>query len=218
MADYTWVSYSGTARIALAVGLFAAAAVVAYAGLRLPLPVRPREHGKATVRIVVRVWILAIVVFLVCVSICIAQARHHPHLPGSAPADPITPITYASVGILFLLVLLIGRSQTWPVRIAGAAIAAMTAPMIFELPFDLIIMSRSYPAIPPDPTAYRVLLFAPLLLVELTTLAFLALSPMVTFRKTGLFCFASMLAVPRRWGPPETGHQPGARLTRFARR
>ena len=32
--------------------------------------------------------------------------------------------------------------------VLSAAIAAMAAPMVFELPFDLIVMARTYPPIP----------------------------------------------------------------------
>lgn len=193
------MGYGGDARIALAVVLLAVVAVVVYAGCRLPLPVRAPRRGQLAVAAAVVVWVLAIVAFLACVSIYISHARGNPDLAQGAPADPITPITYTCVGILFVIVLLVGRGHTWPVRLAGAAVAAMTAPMIFELPFDLIVMARSYPPIPPHPAAYRVLFFAPLFLVELTTLAFLVLSPMVTFRKTAVLCFAAMLVVFAVW-------------------
>lgn len=199
MARYTWIGYGGTAKITLAVALLAAAAIVAYAGFRWPLPVRPPRRGQAVVALVAGTWVFAIVTFLVCVSILIQQARHD-RLPQSAPADPITPVTFSGVGLIFVLVLLIGRSHAWPVRLAGAVIAALAAPMIFEFPFDLIVMTRSYPPVPPDPAVYRVLFFAPLFLVEITTLAFLALSPMVTLRKTAFFCFALMLVVFAVWG------------------
>jgi hypothetical protein len=199
MAQYTWVSYGGTARIALAVALLAAAAIVAYAGFRLPLPVRPPRRGQAAVALVAGTWVLAIVAFLVCLSVLIQQARQD-QLPQSAPADPITPVTYSGVAVIFVIVLLISSSRAWPVRLAGAVIAALAAPMLFELPFDLIVMAKSYPPVTPDPVLYRVLFFAPLFLVEITTLAFLTLSPMVTLRKTAFFSFALMLAVFAVWG------------------
>lgn len=198
MAEYTWVSYSGTARIALAVALLVAAGVVTYAGLRLPLPARLRRHGQAAAAVAIGVWILAIVAFLVCVTIYVNQARRA-YSSLSAPTDPITPITYTCAALIFVVVVLTSRSHTWPVRFAGAAIAAMSAPMIFELPFDLIVMARTYPPIAPDPAAYRVLFFAPLFLVEITTLAFLTLTPLVSIRKTTLLCFSLMLVVFAIW-------------------
>ena len=42
----TWVSYGGTARMVLAVVLLAAAGGVAYAAIRLPLPVRPPKPSE----------------------------------------------------------------------------------------------------------------------------------------------------------------------------
>jgi peptidoglycan/LPS O-acetylase OafA/YrhL len=139
------------------------------------------------------------VAFLVWVSVLIHQA-HQDHLPKSAPADPTTPVTYSCVRALPAVVLLTSSSRAWPVRISGAVIAALAAPMIFELPFDLIVMAKSYPPIPPDPALYRVLVFAPLFLIEITTLAFLTLTPMVTLRKTTFVCFSLMLIVFAVWG------------------
>src|SRR5690242_18145608 len=82
----------------------------------------------------------------------------------------------------------------------SAAIGAAAAPMIFEFPFDLIVMARTYPPLPPDPALYRVLFFAPLFLVEFTTLALLALSPMVSLSRSAFFFFALMLVVFAAWG------------------
>jgi hypothetical protein len=75
----------------------------------------------------------------------------------------------------------------------------MVAPMIFELPFDLIIMARTYPPVPPDPALYRALFFAPLVLVELTTLALLTLTPMAKLSRQAFFCLALMLLVFAVW-------------------
>ena len=71
--------------------------------------------------------------------------------------------------------------------------------MIFEFPFDLIVMARTYPPLPPDPALYRVLFFIPLFLVEFTTLALLTLSPMVRLSRATFFIFALMLAVFAAW-------------------
>ena len=47
MTQYgTWVSYGGDARIWLAIGLLAVAGGVAFAGIRLPLPIRPTGPDK----------------------------------------------------------------------------------------------------------------------------------------------------------------------------
>jgi hypothetical protein len=194
----TWVSYGGTARIVLTVVLLAAAAGVAYAGTRLPLPARPARPGPSAVLIMLVTWAFAILVFLFCVSVIVQQV-HREHLAHAAPADPITPVTATCVGVIFV-VLLISGSQGWRVTLASAAIAALAAPMIFEFPFDLIVMARLYPPIPPDPVLYRVLFFAPLFLIEVMTLSLLTLSPMVRLSRATFFWFALMLAVFAVWG------------------
>lgn len=70
--------------------------------------------------------------------------------------------------------------------------------MIFEFPFDLIVMTRVYPGIPPDPALYRVLLFAPLFLIEFLALSLLSLLPTVRLTRPA-WCFALMLAEFAAW-------------------
>jgi hypothetical protein len=77
-------------------------------------------------------------------------------------------------------------------------------PGIFELPFNLIVMTRTYPAVPPDPALYRVPIFAPLFLVEFTTLALLARSPLVRLSRTAFTAFALMAADLRGLGALRT--------------
>jgi len=200
MTEYgTWVSYSGTARIVLAIVLLAAAGGVVFAGTRLALPIRPARPGEGTRTFMLVTWGLAITAFLVCLPIYVHQARRE-HLFHGTPADPITPVTVTCVAVIFFITLLASRSHGWRVMLASAVIGAMAAPMIFEFPFDLIVMARTYPPIPPDPALYRVVFFAPLFLVEFTTLTLLRLSPTVKLSRTAFFSFALMLAVFAVWG------------------
>jgi len=195
----TWVGYAGTARIALALVLVAAAVGVAYAGARLRRPLRPAQPGRTARFAILVTWVFAIAAFLVCLTIYAKQARQE-HLLHAVPANNVAPVTAICVVAIFIVVLLIGRSQSQGVMLASAAIAAMAAPMIFEFPFDVIVMARTYPAIAPDPALYRALFFVPLFLVEATTLSLLAFSPMVKVSRATVFSFAAMLAVFAAWG------------------
>jgi hypothetical protein len=195
----TWVSYGGAARIVLAVVLVAAAGGVANAGIRLPLPVRPARPSEGARTFMLVTWGFAITAFLVCLPIYVKQARRE-HLFHAAPADPITPVTAICVAVIFVIIFTVGRSHGWRVALASAAIGAVAAPMIFEFPFDLIVMARTYPPIPPDPALYRLLFFAPLFLVEFTTLALLMLSPMVKLSRSSFYFFAVLLVVFAVWG------------------
>jgi hypothetical protein len=82
-------------------------------------------------------------------------------------------------------------------RLASGFIGAIAAPMIFELPFDLIVMARSHPVI--DPALYRPLLFGCLFAIEITTLLLLRLSPMVRLTRATFFSFVLMLGVFAVW-------------------
>jgi hypothetical protein len=186
------------ARIDLAIVLVAAAAGIAYAGTRLRRPVRLPKPGQTAMAIMVLVWVFAITAFLACAHQYVSALRQH-HLLHGLPSDPITPVTGACVVVIFVMILIVARSYDGPVRLASAAIGAIAAPMLFELPFDLIVMARTRPPVPPDPAVYRVLFFAPLLLVELATLSFLTFAPMVRLTRATFFSFALMLAVFAVW-------------------
>jgi hypothetical protein len=193
----TWVSYAGSARTVLALVLVSAAAIVVYLAFRLRLPFRPSRPGQRAAGIMLTAWVTAIAAFLICLSIYVQQLSND-HLLKAAPADSIAPVTFSGVVILFA-VLVITSNQRRTVRWGSAAIAALAAPMVFELPFDLIVMARTYPPVAPDPALYRALFFVPLFLIELSTLALLSLSPVVKVSRATFCCVALMLAVFAVW-------------------
>jgi hypothetical protein len=201
MTQYgTWVSYGGDARSWLAIGLLAVAGGVTLAGIRLPLPIRATRPGPVGRIAMILAWVASIVAFLVCVTIYARQYIHAYHLSAAttAPKDRIAPVTLLAVAVVFVII--ISRSSPgFGTRLASGAIGAIAAPMIFELPFDLIVMARTYPPIPPDPALYRALFFVPLFLIEITTLLLLRLSPMVRLTRATFLSFALMLGVFAIW-------------------
>ena len=119
MTQYgTWVSYSGGARIELAIVLLAAAAGLAYAGTRLPLPARAARPGRAAMIFMLVTWVLAIAAFLACLAIYARQYRHD--YPGTsyAPADHILPVTLLAAGVTFVIILISGGSYGPGARLA----------------------------------------------------------------------------------------------------
>jgi len=193
-----WLSYSGDAKIELAAGLLAVAGCAAYAGIRLRRPIRAVRPPTSVVVLMFSLWGAALVAFLAGLAVYVKQFVHdYPHIT-SGVHNPITRVTLlAAVAIFGMILSRTGwRFQT---RLGSAVVGAMAAPMIFELPFDLIVMARTYPPLPPDPALYRAVFFTPLILVELTTLWLLTLSPMVRVRKSTFFCFALMTGVFGIW-------------------
>ena len=194
MAGYkTWAPYEGASRIALAVVLLAIAAGVVYAGIRLRRPVRPQRPGRSAGYILLTVWAISIVAFLGDLAV-IVQDFVRAGRVYNPPPDPIAPVTFSAVAVTFVIIAVLGP-QEWPGRLQGAVFGALAAPMIFEFPFDLIIVTRIELL---DP-AQRVLFFAPLFVVEFSTLALLTLSPMVRLTRVTFFVFAAMLVVFAVW-------------------
>lgn len=198
MTQYgTWLSYSGTARLELAGVLLVSAGALAYAGTRLPLPVSTRWPGRRAAVLMLVTLLLAFVLFLAGASVYVHQALHL-HLAQATPADPITPVTIMAAGITFFVIAVSGK-HGWRATLASAAVGAAAGVMVFELPFDIIVMARTYPPIPPHPAIYRALFFGPLFLIEIVTLSLLTLSPMVKLSRATFFSLALMLTVFAVW-------------------
>jgi hypothetical protein len=192
-----WVIYSGTAEIVLIVVLMAAAAAVAYAGIRLSLPARPPRPGRTAMIILIAAWVLAIVALLVCVAVYEVQASRA-GFQRTARSNSVTPVTLIGVCVVFFVIAVAHKASGWRVAVGSAVIGAAAAPWLFEVPFDLIILPRTYPVI--DPGLYRVLLFGTLILTGIMTVALLSLSPLVRVQRATLWCFAAMLVVFAGWG------------------
>lgn len=205
----TWVSYSGSAQIVLVVVLTLIAAAIAYAGFRLPLPARLPRPGKPVRFMIYALYPVAIISFPVC-AVAYGVHAYNEHLAVTPPADPITPFTLIGAGIVFCVIAMVHNSRGWRIALFAGVRGAIAGPMIFELPFDLIVMTRTYPALPPDPAMYRVLFFAPLFLIESLTLVMVTLSPVARVSRPALWCLAAMLGVFAVWALFGFGFPSGA--------
>jgi hypothetical protein len=195
----TWVSYGGDARTWLAVALLAIASCTTFAGIRLRLPVPATRPGRPAAVAMIVAWVASIAALLACVHIYLQESMQAYDLsaPAATARNPITPVTLTAAAVLCVVIVVSRGSYAWRVRLAGGVIGAMAAPMIFELPFDLIVMVRSHPVI--DPDLYRPLLFGCLFAIEITTLLLLRLSPMVRLTRATFLSFALMLGIFAVW-------------------
>ena len=69
--------------------------------------------------------------------------------------------------------------------------------MIFELPFDLLVMWRTYP--PDPPVLYTLLYFLPFFLVHILSFALLSFSPVMRLTRYTLFLLAGMFLIFAVW-------------------
>ena len=199
MAAYgTWVPYAGGEALLLAGVLLAVAALFLYLGKRLRGPVAVTRPGKTVSGFMIVIWALSIWTFLVAVYAYGVQL-HEMHLLFRRPVDRIAPITVLTAAATFFTILYMTKTHGWKVALGSAFVGAAAGPMIFELPFDLIVIARTVPSIPPSPTLYRELFFFPLFIAEISTIALLTLLPTTRISKYTLYALAGMFFVWVGW-------------------
>jgi len=111
----------------------------------------PARPGRATSVFMVLIWIVSLLAFLVD-SITYGFVLERANLVAvyqsyTAP-NPITPVTEAGAAATFVIIVLLTRRHGLKVALPSAFVGAASAPMVFELPFDLIVLDRIYPPIP----------------------------------------------------------------------
>jgi hypothetical protein len=196
-ANGTWRPYAGMEAIVLALVLLAIAGVLAWMGSRLRRSLVPERPGKTLRVLLLLLWLLSIPAFGVAVLTYndAFLARWGPN-PG-IPPNRVSPITDLAVLITFVLIAIKSRRHGWKTALGSAFICAAAAPLMFELPFDLMVMWRTFPAEPA--TRYTLLYFLPLFMVEISTFALLTISPLFRVTKRSLFWLAAMFFVFAVW-------------------
>jgi hypothetical protein len=168
----------------------------AYAGRRLRTPLRLTRPGVTVAGFMIAIWLLAIYDVIVATHVYGLQVRQA--YPDFVAAR-VRVGTFVYAPVTFFVILYLTRRCGWKVALASAVIGTAAAPMIFELPFDLIVMTRTNPPIPADPMLYRQLFFLPLFLVELSTISLLTLLPSMRVTASASYAVAAMFAVFAVW-------------------
>lgn len=191
-----WVSYDEGAAVFLAVALLAVAGGFVYAGKRLRVPLRITPPGRVTAGFMIAIWLLAIYNVIVATSVYGLQVKQaYPDFVGRR----VRVGTFIDAPVTFFVILYLTRRWGWKIALASAVIGTAAAPMIFEFPFDLIVMMRTNPPIPIHPMLYRQLFFLPLFLVEFSTLSLLTLLPSMRVTSYACYSVAAMFVVFAVW-------------------
>jgi hypothetical protein len=191
-----WVSYGGGEAILLAIVLLAVAGGFAYAGKRLRAPLAITRPGRTVAAFMIAIWLLAIYCDGVAGFVYGLQVKQaYPDFR----ALHLRVGTFIYAAVTFCVILYLTRRWGWKVALASAVIGTAAAPMIFEFPFDLIVMTRTNPAIPPHPMLYRQLFFLPLFLVEFSTVSLLTLLPSMRLTAYASYAVAAMFVVFAVW-------------------
>jgi hypothetical protein len=196
MVQYgTWSPYEGSGALLLALALFVIGCVLTYLGLRRHSPVGVAQSGKLVSVLLVTMWCLSIATFLNSI-ITYRQSLVQQVGPFTPPTSPISPVTDLSGLATFIIIAYLSRHHGLKIALGSAIVGTISAPMIFELPFDLIIMWRLYP---PVSIQLTLLYFLPLFLIEISSFSLLTLSPLTRISKYTLFALAAMFFVFSIW-------------------
>ena len=192
----SWSPYAGSGSLILAAILFIVTCVLVYGAMRLRRPLEVKRPGKGIGAAIVVIWLLSVVTFLVAVIVYVRTLQQQVgHLTG-AP-NPITPVTETCGIVAFVVIAVLARRSGFWTAFGSAIVGAIAAPMIFELPFDLIVMWRTYP---PNPAAlFTLLFFLPLFIVEIASFAMLMLSPVMKVSRYTLLLLAAMFLIFALW-------------------
>jgi len=191
-----WVSYGSGEAILLAIVLLVVAGGFAYAGKRLRAPLGVTRPGGAVAGFIIAIWLLAIYTAGVATFVYGLQVKQA--YPGFVAAR-VRVGTFIDATVTFFVILYLTRRWGWKVALASAVIGTAAAPMIFEFPFDLIVMTRTNPPIPTHPMLYRQLFFLPLFLVEFSTVSLLTLLPSMRVTAYASYAVAGMFVVFAVW-------------------
>jgi len=193
----TWSPYVGTDAVFLAVTLLVIGVLLTYLGTRLKGAVGiKRPAGKTVSVFMILIWGLSLATLLIAVATYVREL-YRQYGAVALPTNPISSITTLSGIATFIIIAYVSRAHGLKVALGSAFVGTAAAPMIFELPFDLIVMSRTYPPMPA--TQFTLLYFLPLFLVEISTFSLLTLSPLTKLSKYTLFSLAGMFFVFAIW-------------------
>ena len=190
-----WSPYVGSSSYILAGFLLLVTCVLTYLGSRFRHAIAVKGPGKFLGALLIGCWFLAVIAFFVAIIIYgLAQRQQEIRFKLT---NPITPVTFTSAVIAFLVIAYLARRSGFWVAFGSAIVGAIAAPMIFELPFDLIVMWRTYP--PAPQVLFTLLYFLPLFLVEVLSFALLSFSPAMKLSRYTLFFLAGMFLLFAVW-------------------
>ena len=172
-----------------------AAVVLMYVGVRFRQGKPGIRPGKFLGALLISSFVLAILTFLTAITVYgLADAQQGINFTST---NPITPVTLTAAIVTFFVILYLTHKSGARAAIGSAIVGTIAAPLIFELPFDLIVMWQTFP--PTPPTLYTPLFFFPLFLVEILSFALLSLSPVMRLSKVTFFLLAGMFFVFAVW-------------------
>ena len=191
----TWLPYHGVSAELLAAALLGIAVLLAFCGTRMRRTLQLERPKTILTVLLVLIWSLSVATFAVDLKTYMG-ALFQEYGGFVAPRSPIAPITLLSAVVTFCAIGYLTRCDGLKIALWSALVGCVAAPMIFELPFDIIVMFRLYP---PEPAQTLLLFLLPMFLLEFSSLSLLTLSPAMRISSTVLFSLAAMFCTFSAW-------------------
>jgi hypothetical protein len=197
-ATQSWSPYEGGGAIILTIVLLIVAGALVFFAFRLRHSIAFKRPGQYLIFAIVVGWLIGVVAVLVTsANYIIALYRHEGgHL--ISPPDYITPVTYTLLVLSFFLITYLARRIGFWGAVGSAIVGTIAAPIIFEIPFDLIILWRVAPP-PPPGVQLIVFFFTSFILCQILSLLMLTFTPVVRVSRLTLFLLAGMFIIFAVW-------------------
>lgn len=199
-AQQSWSPYAGSSSITLAVVLLTITTVLLYFAFRFQRPKQVKRPGLFLGIALVVIWLLAVTTWLIAIA-AYGLAIYQQKGPSTVPPNYTAPVTLTLLLVAFIMIVFLARRSGFWVAVGSAIVGTIAAPLIFELPFDIIVMWHTYPPAPPPApgSLFTLLFFLPLFLIEISSFALLTLSPVMRLSRYTLFASAGMFLVFAVW-------------------
>ena len=206
-ATQSWSPYGGGSAIILTVILLIITGALLFFALRLRHSIAFKRPGKYLIFALVVGWLLGVIAVLEASTTYIIALYQQAGGHLTYPPDYVTPVTYTLLVLSFFVIAYLARRIGFWGAVGSAIVGTIVAPIIFELPFDLIILWRISP--PPPGVQLIVIFFTSFIVLQILSLMMLTFTPVVRLSRLTLFLLASMFLIFAVWAvfgyaPPET--------------
>jgi len=187
-----WKPYTFPQSVMLAFILLIAGIGLVFLGRRLKRSIEVPHPGKGLRIAMIAAWAL-VILFILGVVVFYRIGRTSIGT-GQAGTGPIFPITLACAAVAFIYVAYMSRHDGIWTALGRAFVCGAAGPMIFEFPFDMIVIPQIKAS-----AIFFVAYFGPLDLAVLLTLSLLLLSKRVFVTRYSLYALGAMFTAFAVW-------------------
>jgi hypothetical protein len=187
-ADNGWKPYTFPSTLILGLIFLAAGGGLIWLGRRIKSNIRIPHPGKGFKITMITTWTVLMLAFLFIYFVSDGRTDR------AVQNGPIFPITLTTAILTFVYLFYISRKGGFWAATGNAIAGAAAGPMIFELLFDWIVIPQTNASV-----EFLVVYFAPLFIIEVTTICLLILCRRVSITRYSLYSLGAMLIVFGLW-------------------